>query len=83
MVKLFRKQASPVDDVVVEAPAPVEEKPIRVLPPLLEQSPRSKIVICSAIITHLKRVAHAGPVRPVCPYPLGREYVEPPVPSAE
>ncbi|MBA3782372.1 MAG: response regulator [Nocardioides sp.] len=168
MVKLFRKQASPVD-APVEAPAPVEEKPIsvvvvdddddlrgvlrialesrgfdilgdtadamaalevvregqpdiilldlampevtglEVLPLLLEQSPRSKIVICSAIsathmteaaldagadayiikgvsaktlIAHLRRVAQAGPVRPVRPYPLGRDYVEPTSPSA-
>lgn len=168
-MKLFRKQASQVDEAPVEAPAPVEEKPIsvvvvdddddlrgilrialesrgfdilgdtadamtalevvragqpdiilldlampevtglEVLPMLLEQSPRSKIVICSAIsathmteaaldagadayiikgvsaktlIGHLQRVAHAGPVRPVRPYPLGRDYVEPPTPSA-
>ncbi len=167
-VKLFRKQAIPVE-VPVEAPAPVEEKPIsvvvvdddddlrdilrialesrgfdllgdtadamaalevvragqpdiilldlampevtglEVLPMLLEQSPRSKIVICSAIsathmteaaldagadayiikgvsaktlISHLQRVAHAGPVRPVRPYPLGRDFVEPGSPTA-
>ncbi len=167
-MKLFRKQASQVDEVPVEAPAPVETpisvvvvdddddlrgilrialesrgfdilgdtadamtalevvregQPdiilldlampevtgLEVLPLLLEQSPRSKIVICSAIsathmteaaldagadayiikgvsaktlIAHLQRVAHAGPVRPVRPYPLGRDYVEPTGPSA-
>lgn len=82
---------------------------LEVLPLLLEQSPRSKIVICSAIsathmteaaldagadayiikgvsaktlIGHLQRVARAGPVRPVRPYPLGRDYVERPAPTA-
>jgi CheY-like chemotaxis protein len=79
-------------DIILLDLAMPEVTGLEVLPLLLEQSPRSKIVICSAIsvkgvsaktlIGHLQRVARAGPVRPVRPYPLGRDYVEPPTPTA-
>ncbi|WP_426245710.1 response regulator [Nocardioides sp. LHG3406-4] len=96
-------------DIILLDLAMPEVTGLEVLPLLLEQSPRSKIVICSAIsathmteaaldagadayiikgvsaktlIGHLRRVAHSGPVRPVRPYPLGRDYVEPPTPTA-
>lgn len=96
-------------DIILLDLAMPEVTGLEVLPMLLEQSPRSKIVICSAIsathmteaaldagadayiikgvsaktlINHLRRVAHAGPVRPIRPYPLGRDYVEPPATPA-
>lgn len=75
---------------------------LEILPLIMEDSPLTKVVVCSAIsatymteaalkegawgyivkgvsaksITeHLQRIAEAGAVRPVRPYPLGRDFI--------